>query len=50
VDPGDPWEKILAGVGVSLAAKIPAGKDLGNLQVHLCSALNRTCELFCFFY
>ena len=26
-------------VGVSLAAKIPVGKDPGNLQVHSCSTL-----------
>ena len=39
MDPGDPWEKIFAGPGINLAAKIPAGKGPGNLQVHPCRAL-----------
>jgi hypothetical protein len=39
VGPGEPWERILTGPGMNFFLKIPVGKDPGNLQVHLCSAL-----------
>ena len=37
--PGEPWERIFTGPGMIFFKKIPVGKDPGNLQVHLCSAL-----------
>ena len=37
--PGELWERIFTGPGMIFFKKIPMGKDPGNLQVHLCSAL-----------
>ena len=41
--PGEPWERIPADPGMDFHLKIPAGKDPGNLGVHLCPAL---CNIF----
>jgi hypothetical protein len=39
VGPGELWERIPADPGMDFYLKIPAGKDPGNLRVHLCPAL-----------
>jgi hypothetical protein len=44
VGPGELWERILTGPGMNFFLKIPVGKDPGNLQVHLCSALVLPCN------